>query len=65
LSPNERKRVAVVIIRMLKGDGDPLDGFGTVISSANTSEEAANHFKAGADGVVIDGNLILRDQVDN
>ena len=60
LEPEERKRVSGKIIRMLKGrDGMRFD---TVIASARNADEAADAFRAGADGVMIEGQIIFRDQ---
>ncbi len=63
MDAKQRQEVTEGIIHILKGNGDPLAGFGTVIVSANTAEEAAQAFNAGADAVHIQGQTVFRNQV--
>jgi len=61
-SPEEgEERLVAGIIRLLKGDGDLARG--TVIVSASTVDEAVGALNAGADGIMVGGRIIFRDEL--
>lgn len=64
MDEEEQRKLIRGIIHILKGNVDPDMGFPTVIASAKNADEAVDAFRAGADGVHINGEFIFRDQIE-